>query len=49
MITPKEYEIYLKVSKFIETEKCDENDIIPRLIQWNWNHPCLCSINHRIR
>ena len=29
MVTLKEYEIYLKV---IETEKCDENDIIPRLI-----------------
>ena len=32
MITLKEYEIYLKVKKFIETENCDENDIIPRLI-----------------
>ena len=32
MITLKEYEIYLKVKKFIETEDCDENDIIPRLI-----------------
>ena len=28
----KEYEIYLKVKKFIETENCDENDIIPKLI-----------------
>ena len=32
MITLKEYEIYFKVKKFIETEKCDENDIIPRLV-----------------
>ena len=32
MITLKEYEIYFKVKKFIETEKCDEKDIIPRLI-----------------
>ena len=29
MITLKEYEIYLKVKKFIEAEGCDENDIIP--------------------
>ena len=32
MVTLKEYEIYLKVKKFIETEDCEENDIIPRLI-----------------
>ena len=32
MITLKEYEIYLKVKKFIETIDCDENYIIPRLI-----------------
>ena len=32
MITLKEYEIYLKVKKFIETIDCDENDRIPRLI-----------------
>ena len=32
MITLKESEIYLTVKKFIETENCDENDIIPRLI-----------------
>ena len=32
MITLKEYEIYLKVKKFIETEDCEENDIIPKLI-----------------
>ena len=30
MITLKEYEIYLRVKKFIETEDCDENDIIPK-------------------
>ena len=29
MITLKEYEIYLKVKKFIETKDCEENDIIP--------------------
>ena len=32
MIILKKYEIYLKVKKFIEIEKRDENDIIPRLI-----------------
>ena len=31
MITLKEYEIYLKVKKFIETENCDENKLIPEL------------------
>ena len=31
MITLKEYEIYLKVKKSIETENCDEADIIPKL------------------
>ena len=32
MVTLKEYEIYLKVKKFIETEGCDENGLIPKLI-----------------
>ena len=32
MVTLKEYEIYLKVKKFIETEGCDETDLIPQLI-----------------
>ena len=32
MVTLKEYEIYLKVKKFIESEGCDEADLIPRLI-----------------
>ena len=32
MITLKEYETYLKVKKFIETENCDEANIIPRLV-----------------
>ena len=36
MITLKEYEIYLKVKKFIETEGCDESDngvgIIPAYV-----------------
>ena len=32
MITLKEYEIYLKVKKFIETEGCDENKLIPKLV-----------------
>ena len=32
MITFKEYEIYLKVNTFIETIDCDENDLVPRLI-----------------
>ena len=34
MLTLQEYEIYLKVKKFIETENCDENDIIPKSINW---------------
>ena len=32
MITLKEYKVYLKVKKFIETEDCEKNDIIPKLI-----------------
>ena len=32
MITLKEYEIHLKVKKFVEAKNCDENDIILRLI-----------------
>ena len=32
MITLKEYKIYLKVKKFIETIDCEENNIIPQLI-----------------
>ena len=32
MITLKEYEIYLKVKNFIETERCDESELIPQLI-----------------
>ena len=32
MVTLKEYEIYLKVKKFIETESCDETDLIPKLV-----------------
>ena len=31
MITLKEYEIYLEAKKFIETENCDENTLIPKL------------------
>ena len=31
MVTLTEYEIYLKVKKFIETEGCDESSIIPLL------------------
>ena len=32
MVTLQEYEIHLKVKKFIETEGCDENKLIPKLI-----------------
>ena len=32
MVPLKEYETYLKVKKFIETEDCDDSSIIPRLI-----------------
>ena len=31
MVTLKEYEIYLKVKKFIKTEGCDESSTIPLL------------------
>ena len=31
MITLKEYEIYLKVKKFIETKNSDENELISKL------------------
>ena len=31
MVTLKEYEIYLKIKKFIETIDCDENEIISKL------------------
>ena len=33
IVTLKEYEIYLKVKKFIETEGCYEADLIRRLIK----------------
>ena len=44
MITLKEYEIYLKVKAFIETEGCGEssNSATNKC-------SCLCSINHKIR
>ena len=32
MITLKEYEIYLKVKAFIEAESCDENELIPKIV-----------------
>ena len=32
MIALKEYEIYLKVKAFIETENCDKNELIPKLV-----------------
>ena len=32
MATLKEYKIYLKVKKFIETEGCNEAELIPPLI-----------------
>ena len=32
MVTLKEYQIYLKDKKFIETEGCDEADLILRLV-----------------
>ena len=32
MVTLKEYEIYLKVKKFIETIDCNENSHIPKLM-----------------
>ena len=39
MITLKEYEIYLKVKRFIEAKGCDERSIIPRLINGVGNFP----------
>ena len=32
MVTLKEYKIYLKVKKYIQTEGCDETDLIPKLV-----------------
>ena len=32
MVTLKEYEIYLKVKKFIESEGCEKNKLIPKLV-----------------
>ena len=32
MVTLKGYEIYLEVKKFIETINCDENELIPKLV-----------------
>ena len=32
MVTLKQYEIYLKVKKFIETENWNENELIPKLV-----------------
>ena len=32
MVTLKEYEIYLKVKKFIESKDCEENELIPKLM-----------------
>ena len=31
MLTLKDYEIYLKVKNYMESEGCDENELIPRL------------------
>ena len=33
MIALKEYEIYLKIKNFIETEGRDENELIPKLVR----------------
>ena len=43
MVTLKEYEIYLKVKKFIETEGCDEADLIPRLVNGHAYVPLIIS------
>ena len=32
MITLKEYKIYLKVKAFIKAKNCDENELIPKLV-----------------
>ena len=32
MVILKEYEIYLKVKALIEAENCDENELIPKLV-----------------
>ena len=34
MVNLKEYEIFLKVKKFIETINCDGNELIPKLVNW---------------
>ena len=43
MVILKEYEIYLKVKKFIETEGCDEADLIPRLVSGHSYVPLIIS------
>ena len=43
MVTLKEYEIYLKVKKFIETEGCDEADLILRLVNGHAYVPSIIS------
>ena len=43
MVTLKECETYLKVKKFIETEGCDEADLIPRLFNGHAYVPLIIS------
>ena len=43
MVTLQEYELYLKVKKFIETEGCDEADLIPRLVNGHAYVPLIIS------
>ena len=43
MVTLKEYEIYLKVKRFIDTEGCDEVEIISRLINRSNYVPLIIS------
>ena len=43
MVTLKEYEIYLKVKKFVETKGCDEANLIPRLVNGHAYVPLMIS------
>ena len=47
MVTLKEYETCFKVKKFIETEGCDEADLIPRLVNRHAYVPLIISSNDK--
>ena len=44
MVTLKEYEIYLKVKAFIKAENCNENELIPKLVNGTGIIPAYISL-----